>query len=276
MNKLNNKTMLGGTLLLAAFTLQPLFAETKEAEKKEAEFTGPDLEREKRMALEVEDAVLDGDVIYLKDKSDHEFMAIDMLTEDESKGAVIILHGRGFHANWQDAVHPLRTQLPEKGWRTLSLQMPVLEKTAKYFDYYPVFPFATPRIQAGIKYLKSQGVDNIIILAHSCGAHMAFNWVRQHGSQGINGFIGVGMGATDYKQPMIKPFPLLSVEVPMLDVYGGEDYPAVKRLAPERLRMLKASGHKKSKQIIVPEANHYFTDKGDELVEPVVEWLDNL
>jgi len=32
----------------------------------------------------------------------------------------------------------------------------------------------------------------------------------------------------------------------------------------------------KSAQVIVPDANHYFTDKGDELVEPVAKWLNAL
>jgi len=241
----------------------------------QAESVKPDLEREKRMAAEVEEAVLDGEVLFLKDGV-HEFMAIDTVPEDKTKGAVIILHGRGFHPNWEDTVYPIRTQLPEKGWRTLSLQMPVLEKTAKYYDYYPIFPLATPRIEAGIQYLKDQGVDNIVLFAHSCGAHMAFNWLRKNGDSKINAFIGAGMGATDYKQAMIKPFPLFSMRVPILDIYGEKEYPAVIRLAPKRLEMIKHSGNKKSKQLIVPGANHYFTDKGDELVKPIVEWLDSL
>ena len=160
-------------LILVFLSSTQLFAKT-EAGK-------PDLAREKRMATEVEDAVLDGEVIFLKD-GDHEFMAIDQEAEGDEKGAVIILHGRGFHPNWRDAVYPLRTKLPASGWRTLSLQMPVLEKTAKYYDYVPLFPLAAPRIEAGIKYLKEQGIENIVLLAHSCGAHMAMDWVRNKGA----------------------------------------------------------------------------------------------
>lgn len=240
--------------------------------------TKPDLEREKRMAVEVEDAVLDGDVIFLKDGANegHEFMAIDQEPEDETKGAVIILHGRGFHPNWEDGIYPLRTQLPAKGWRTLSLQMPVLVKTAKYYDYVPLFSQAGPRIEAGIKHLKEQGIDNIVLFAHSCGAHMAMEWIREKGDGQITAYIGVGMGATDYKQQMEKPFPLASMNVPVLDIYGDKEYPAVIRMAPERLAGIKKAGNAKSKQVIVSGANHYFADKGDELVAPVVEWLNGL
>jgi len=267
---LMKKTILTVLFVLVAFSMQVLQAKTE---------TGrPDFAREKRMAVEVEDAVLDGEVIFLKD-GEHEFMAIDMETEDDAKGAVIILHGRGFHPNWQDTVYPLRTQLPTKGWRTLSLQMPVLGKTAKYNDYIPVFPLATPRIEAGITYLKEQGIKKIVLFAHSCGAHMAMEWVRENdGKVGemITAYIGAGMGATDYKQPMQQPFPLPKMRIPVLDVYGEKEYPGVLRMAPSRLAMIKKAGNTKSKQVTVLGADHYFTDKGDELVKPVSEWLDNL
>ncbi len=262
-------------LILLVLTVQPVIADSTSGMSD----TKPDFEREKRMAVEVEDAVLDGDVIFLKDGGsieEHEFMAIDQEPEGETKGAVIILHGRGFHPNWEDAIYPLRTQLPAKGWRTLSLQMPVLVKTAKYYDYVPLFSQAGSRIEAGIKYLKEQGVDNIVLFAHSCGAHMAMEWVRQKGDSQITAYIGAGMGATDYQQKMAKPFPLDTMKVPVLDIYGDKEYPAVIRMAPIRLAGIKKAGNTKSKQVIVPDANHYFTDKGDELVAPIVEWLDSL
>lgn len=259
-----------GMIFCIGFTAQTVLAKTE---------TGmPDLAREKRMAIEVEDAVLDGEVVFLKD-GDHEFMAIDMEAEEDAKGAIIILHGRGFHPNWQDTVYPLRTQLPTKGWRTLSLQMPVLGKTAKYNDYSPVFPLASPRIEAGITYLKEQGIKNIVLFAHSCGAHMAMEWIREkEGKVGgmISAYIGAGMGATDYKQPMEQPFPLPKMSIPVLDVYGEKEYPGVLRMAPGRLAMMKKAGNTKSKQVVVLGADHYFTDKGDELVVPIIDWLNSL
>ena len=257
-------------LILVCLSSSQAFAKT-EAGK-------PDLEREKRMATEVEDAVLDGEVIFLK-VVDHEFMAIDQEADSDEKGAVIILHGRGFHPNWQDAVYPLRTKLPASGWRTLSLQMPVLEKTAKYYDYVALFPLAAPRIEAGIKYLKDQGIENIVLLAHSCGAHMAMDWVRNKGeavTDSISAYIGVGMGATDYKQKMAESFPLAGMTIPVLDIFGKKEYPAVIRMAPERLEAIRKAGNTKSAQLIVPKANHYFTDQGDALVKAVTGWLGSI
>jgi hypothetical protein len=43
--------------------------------------------------------------------------------------------------------------------------MPVLVKDAKYYDYLPVFPAAVPRIEAGIRHLREQGVERIVLIA---------------------------------------------------------------------------------------------------------------
>jgi len=233
-----------------------------------------DLAREQRMADEIVDAILDGDPEMLV-ANGKEFLSIYTEAE-EPKGAVIIMHGRGFHPDWVDAVQPLRIGLVESGWSTLSLQMPVLEKSAKYYDYVPIFPEAVPRIHAGVTFLKKAGFKKIIFIAHSCGAHMAMEYVRQKGDGAFDAYVGIGMGATDYKQPMQQPFPLDKMTKPILDVYGEDDYPAVHRLAPVRLLQLHDAGNKKSKQIKIPKANHYFTDQGEALTQTVAEWLETL
>jgi pimeloyl-ACP methyl ester carboxylesterase len=233
-----------------------------------------DLSREKRMYDEIVDAILDGDV-EMMEADGHEFLSI--YTEAEApKGAVLILHGRGFHPDWADVVNPLRVGLAEQGWNTLSIQLPVLEKSAKYYDYVAVFDEAVPRIQKAIEFLQQRSNQKIIMLAHSCGVHMAMQYVRRQGEQDFDAFIGIGMGATDYKQPMLEPFPLEKIKKPLLDVFGGDDYPAVHRLAAIRAQQMPDEGNPKSRQIKIPEANHYFTDMGEPLLEVVVEWLDKL
>lgn len=239
-------------------------------------FAAADYEREKRLENQFIDVIFDGEVVRL-DADGREFVAIHMEAEEEpKKGGVIILHGRGFHADWKDVAHPLRVGLPAHGWDTLSLQLPVLEKQAKYYDYVPLFPEAHPRIEAAIRYLRDNGIDKVVLVAHSCGAHMAMSWVDATGGKGIDAYVGIGMGATDYQQKMAKPFPLDKLKVPVLDVYGGRDYPAVLRMAPERLGMIKAAGNPLSKQVEVPDANHYFTDMGDPLLDEIAAWLDTL
>ena len=136
----------------------------------------PDYAREDRMIAEIEDAVMDGDVEYLPLKGDKEVFSIYMEPDvDKPKGGVIILHSRGYHANWSSTIKPLRVGLAEKGWHTLSVQMPVLEKSAKYYDYVSVFPYSHERIDAALSFYKQRGVDNVILVSHGCGAHMSMN-----------------------------------------------------------------------------------------------------
>jgi len=226
-----------------------------------------DLAREKRLADEIGDAILDGDAVFLNaqvDGGELEFLGI--YTEaDEAKGTAIILHGRGFHPDWPDAINPLRVGLSESGWNTLSVQMPVLEKTAKYYDYVPLFDKAVPRINSAIEYAREQLRDSeingkVVLIAHSCGAHMAMAWVEAKEASGsskgshrfgdIDAYIGLGMGATDYKQPMIHPFPLDKLNVPVLDVFGEMDYPAVVKMADDRWQQIQAGGNDKSRQVV--------------------------
>lgn len=235
-----------------------------------------DLAREKRMANEIVDSILDGDAVYLKSGS-HEFLNIYTETDAEDPaGAVIILHGRGYHPNWEEVVRPLRVGLLDSGWNTLSMQMPVLEKDATYNDYIPIFDEAFPRIEAGIEYLKQQGNNKIVLIAHSCSVHMVMAWIDAGKFKNIDAYVGIGMGATDYKQYMENPFPLDKIKVPIFDVYGAEEYPAVLNSAVERKKLILLAGNKKSKQQAIPYANHYFTDQGDALVESVSHWLDGI
>jgi len=234
----------------------------------------PDYQREARLADQIVDMIFDGEPVWLE-ADEREFLGI--YTEaDDARAAVVILHGRGFHPDWADTVNPLRVGLAELGYNTLSLQMPVLEKDSSYYDYVPIFGFAHARIESAIRFLRDNGNAKVVLLAHSCGVHMSMDWIRDKGDDAIDAYIGLGMGATDYQQPIREPFPLGQMQVPVLDLYGADEYPAVMRGAPGRWAMIETAGNAQSRQIVLPDANHYFTDQGDALVSAVVGWLDLL
>ena len=235
-----------------------------------------DLQREKRLADEIVDSIMDGEPEYLSDGK-NKFLSIFMESEAEKpKGAVIIMHGRGYHPNWKDVAYPLRVGLPESGWHTLSIQMPVLAKDAKYYDYVPIFPEAFSRIEAAIQFLKKKNIKNIVLIAHSCSVHMSMAWFDKTGGKGADAYIGIGMGVTDLKQYMAKPFPLDKLKIPVLDIYGQQEFNSVTKTAPLRLEMIKSTGIDQSEQRIVHDADHYITDRGDVLLKEVSDWLSKL
>lgn len=237
-----------------------------------------DLQKENRIKLEIIDYIIDGEAIVLNDAiASHEFLSI--YTEsatDTAKGAVIIMHGRGHHPNWAEVVYPLRTGLPEFGWHTLSIQAPLLDNEASFYDYLEIREESYPRIEAAITFLRQKNIKNIILLAHSCSVHMAVDWLHKHPDAGVNAFIGIGMGSTDIGQPMLEPFPLQDIKIPILDIHGEDDYPAVIAKAPQRLKNMQQAGNSKSAQRMVPDSDHYFTNRGEILLNEVADWLNAL
>ncbi len=239
----------------------------------------PDFEREARMIGEIEESVMDGDVEYLPLKGDKEVFSIYMEPDsDNPKGGVIVLHSRGYHANWDTVVKPLRVGLAEKGWHTLSVQMPVLDKSAKYYDYVPIFPYAHERIEAAIDFYKQRGVDNIILIGHGCGAHMSMSYIDKYSDDKISAYVGIGMGATDYKQKIVKPFPLDKMLKPVLDVYGEQDFPGVIRHSDKRRDLMDVASNQKSQQMVIDKADHYFKETGtaEILTDKINTWLSKL
>ncbi|MBF2759110.1 MAG: DUF3530 family protein [Ectothiorhodospiraceae bacterium AqS1] len=236
-----------------------------------------DIERERRLEAEIVDMIFDGEPLHLRGADGHRFLAIHSeATLEPVRGAVIVMHGRGFHPDWEEVASPLRTHLPTLGWETLSLQMPVLAKDAKYYDYVPILPTAFPRIRAGIEFLRERGIDYIVLAAHSCSVHMAMAFTRRYGDDLFDAFIGIGMGATDYRQPMREAFPLESMRVPILDLFGAEEYPGVLRAAPGRLAAIRTAANPFSAQRVIPAADHFFQDQEDALVDAVSQWLATL
>jgi len=232
----------------------------------------PDYDREARIAEQIEPQVFDGEVVWLSD-GEREFLSI--FTEAESaKGSVIVLHGRDVNPEDLNVAGPVRVALAENGWSTLAIQLPVLEKGKTYFDYLPILDTAIPRIEAAVDYLRTQGESLVVVAAHSCGAHMANNWLNQKGDSAIDGYIAIGLGATDKGQELKTPFPIGNIKIPVLDIYGENEFPAPLSMVETRKNLLMQNGHQSSTQIMVSGANHYFSDAGDELSEHLLQWLD--
>ena len=248
--------LLLGLITSTGFTAEPL----------------PDYQREQRIAEQIEPQIFDGEALWLNDGS-REFLTI--YTEaDNPRGSVIVLHGRDVNPEDQNVVGPVRVFLAENGWSTLAIQLPVLEKGKKYYDYLPILEYAHPRINAAIDFLRERGEKVIVVASHSCGAHMANSWINKHGDQDIQGYIAMGLGATDAGQPLKTPIPIGNMSVPVLDIYGTGEFPGPLSMLDERRELLKKNGHPSSVQIAVEGADHYFHGFGEKLSEQILAWLN--
>lgn len=229
--------------------------------------------REARMASEIKDVLLVGQPINLKEGS-NEFLAIyAQETTRTAQGAAIILHGRGAHPDWTEVINPLRSQLPDSGWKTLSIQMPIAAADASDDQYQALIPEAAPRIAAAVEYLKQQGVTNMVLIGHSLGAVMGANYLAQGVPTEVKGFVAVGMpvGSRDPSQGVLSA--LAKLKLPLLDIYGSQDIDPVLNSVTARLAAAKQAENSGYRQSRIEGADHFFTGLDETLVAHVKAWI---
>ena len=232
-----------------------------------------DLLREQRMADEISEMILVGEPIQLK-AGELEFFAIHAEAEtDEIRGGVIILPGRGAHPDWNEVIQPLRSQLPESGWETLSLQMPVAAVDAPGGVYGSMIPEAFPRIAAGLEFFKQRGIANIALIGHSLGARMGVEYLAAGTPEEIRAFVGVGLPAARNSSAGGTLAALEKITIPLLDIYGDRDIEPVLDSARARAMAARKAGNSGYRQVEVPGADHFFNGLADSLVARVRGWL---
>ena len=233
-----------------------------------------DTAKEKRWADQIVDSIMVGDAEWLKSGSSKIFSIYTENTTEKAIGGAIVLHGSGVHPNWDQVVRPLRSQLPDHGWSTLSLQLPVLDNEAGYKDYIPLFKEVTPRIKAGVKFLKSKGIQNIVIVAHSLGSSMAAFYMANKPDPAIRAFVAVGVSGNMHKKDKVGYLTSLkTIKVPVLDIFGSNDLASVLESEKAKATAARKSGNKKYTQLKIVGANHFFDNKDDVLVKRVRGWL---
>lgn len=235
-----------------------------------------DAEKEQRWADQIVDALLVGEEEWLE-ADGHKFLAI--FTEDQSgaaKGGVIVLHGIGVHPDWPEVVQPLRSELPEHGWATLSIQMPILPNEAELKDYIPLMKDAAPRIEAAQAFLKSKGIEPVALVAHSLGAVMASATLAEKGDMGLMGFAAVGMSSSDLDPQVDTTAQMGKLQLPVLDLYGSRDLDAVLNSVKPRAAAARKAGNERYRQVEVEGADHFFVGLEEELVNRVQGWLERV
>ena len=232
-----------------------------------------DLAREMRIAEQIEEAIFDGDVLRLPD-GDHEFLAVYRRSDaDRVRGAAIILHGRGAHPEWVDVVQPLATGLPESGWNTLAIQLPVAAASAPDRDWDALIPESIPRINAAVTFLREQKITNIVLVAHSMGARMGVHFLAAGTPPEIRAFVAVGLSVHSKDRTTGPLAELAKVTIPVLDIFGERDLSAVLDSTKERKIAARDAENTAYEQVRVPGADHFFAGLDKLLISRVSAWL---
>ncbi len=238
-----------------------------------ANLPASDFDKEQRWSDQIVDSILDGEPGWLI-ADGHQFLSIFTPADNDSReNGLIVMHGIGVHPNWDQVIRPIRVEMTTRGWNTLSIQMPVLANDAAPEDYAKLFPEATPRIDAALQHLASYGSRKIVLLAHSMGSSMSAYYLARNSQQVIKGFVAIGMTGTAVFSDLAR---LESVKVPVLDLFGSDDFPIVLENRLKKAMAAQSGGNLKFQQQEIEGANHFFDDKNDELVDAVDDWLKTL
>ncbi len=221
-----------------------------------------DYPREQRWADEITPAILVGDPVQLALPSGRKFLAIHA-PNAKAQAGVIVIHGLGVHPDW-GLINPLRSQLSEQGYATLSVQMPVLAAEAGGNRYPPLFPEAAARIAVAVKFLQDKGHKKIAVVSHSLGARMTNVFLNQSGAPPIDAWVAIGLSGEYTRAEMFK--------APVLDLYGEKDLPAVLEATAKRAAAIQ--NIRGSAQVSVSGADHFFNGMDKELVRNVKLFLD--
>jgi len=225
-----------------------------------------DAAREKRWADQVLPSLVVGDAVQLE-TTDGRFLAL-YATANAARGAVILAHGPGLHPD-HGITGELRVHLADRGYTTLSLQMPVLP--AEVDDgaaYRALYPEAARRIAAGMKFLQDKGAKRVAIVSHAMGAGMAHEYLRNirgaPGSAQVSGwaalsFYGVFEG-------------IAGASFPVLDLYGAKDYRGIRGPAGDRARILRALPG--SKQVAIADGGYFLAGGEKAVLQEVAAFLD--
>lgn len=238
-----------------------------------ASVSASDTAREQRWREQIAGALLDGETVTLK-AGETEFLGIyTEQTTARPRGGVILMHGMGVHPDWPDVIHPLRTALPDHGWSTLSIQMPILAGEAAIRDYAGIWDEATPRIDAAVAWLKKKGIENIVLVAHSLGASMATHYLAGKPSKNVRALVAIGLSDFDFDPAMSSVAHLQKIRVPVLDLYGSLSMPEIVNTAKQRRAAAYKAGNRAYTQYRMEGSGHFFRDQEDALIKKVRSWL---
>ena len=229
---------------------------------------------EKRISTSLMDKAEASDFFWLG-STDSSFIAIFNLHKgEEEKGAAIILHSVGGHADWPEVVSPLRNMLPEFGWATLSIQLPLISPEKNIEEYGKTFEETGNRILLATRELRKRGFSKIVIIGHGFGALSTLVYLGKGNSENIDAFVAISLQNYVYIKPRINLLRLIKkIKTPTLDLYGSLDFKEGIESAPDRRLASKKSGDDLYMQIEIKGADHSFNNMEKELVKQIIKWI---
>ena len=98
---------------------------------------------------------------------------------------------------------------------------------------------------------------------------MSSYYLSRNGND-IQGFVAIGMGATQKDSDVNSAISLKTINIPVLDLYGSDDLPGVLENAERRKQA--ATPNAQYSQQVIQGATQFFDQMDDELIRAVADW----
>jgi hypothetical protein len=115
-----------------------------------------------------------GDEVVTLGEGDDTFLGLSLQQRTATpQGAVLILHDEGQNPDWPANVQQARNFLPDIGWNTLSIALPLIG------GYQTNARTTLDRIALGVQRLNQEGQFNLVILGYGEGAYWAARYLSE-------------------------------------------------------------------------------------------------
>lgn len=218
-----------------------------------------DFDREARWRAEVVPNVVVGDPVDLPTADGRAFLGL-YTPKAGAKTALVIVHGIGVHPD-HGIIGTLRMALADKGFTTLSIQMPVLAADAAPEAYAKLMPLAAERIAVAAAWLRERSYRDLVLVSHSMGSRMANAYFDAAATPAFRRWVALGLG-DEFSPRFAQGRPL-----PVLDVQGDADLPNVLKHAPQRRRVAESTPG--GRQLTIAGADHFYAGRQAELVAAI-------
>jgi len=189
----------------------------------------------------------------------------------KEKGSVILLHDKGGHPDTKNVIRPLRIQLTDYGWNTFSIQMPLnTSKLVEKEDFQLFFQQANARLDSAITYLKDEkNQKTIFLVAYGENSSIVLDYMQNNPRRMVKGMVLIAMPSIseEITQKLEK------IKLPILDIYGSEDYDSVTLAAPQRQSAARRGGNIFYAQRKLNFADHFFYTEINLLIKRVHSWM---
>jgi pimeloyl-ACP methyl ester carboxylesterase len=231
------------------------------------------LSLERRISEELDRSNLSGEAVWLE-ANGMRFLALYSPSKNRaSLGGAVILHDAGTHADWKEVIHPLRTDLSDQGWNTLSLQLPTSHSGASPSTTLSLLEKASPRIRAAIDYFSPQQQPTLVVVGHGLGGAMALYHLAKQPDQRIKAVAAISLSIDLENEADPVRQAITQLQLPLLDLYGSRDLPTVLRSAAKRRQLASENEKSNYRQEQVNGASHFFTGQQTNLTKRIHAWI---